>query len=355
VTEMTMRERMLALVQGRELDRVPFVMYDIMVPPDDVYEALGAGAIGLLRWCPIWRSEHANCRRTSELHREGEFRVERNTIHTPAGSISEVKVYEPALNSGAIREHFIKRREDYEVLWHYLEDAVILENYEQYYRDAEELGDNGWPLAHVERTPWQQLWVEWVGLETLALHCADYPDRVERTIDLLTQRARKIFEIAASSPAPFIDFPDNLTITTIGPRRFQKYAVPLYDELSDMLAERGALAVSHMDGDLKGLAEDIAKCRIGGLDSFTPPPDNDMPVADAVAMWPEKRLWLNFPSSVHLQPEEIVRARADEILADAGYTGRLWIQISEDLPPGKVAYNVSDHHRCYRSLRQTLI
>ena len=36
VTEMAMRERMLALVQGRELDQVPFVMYDVMESPDDL-------------------------------------------------------------------------------------------------------------------------------------------------------------------------------------------------------------------------------------------------------------------------------------------------------------------------------
>jgi len=330
-----MRERMLALVQGRDLDRVPFVMYDMMERPDDVYAALGPGSIGLLRWCPIWRSEHPNCRRVSDSRYEGEYRIERNTIHTPVGSISEVKVYEPALGTASIREHFVKTGKDYKILWYYLDDAIILDNYEQYRRDAADLSDDGWPLANVERTPWQQLWVEWVGLETLALHCADYADRVEQTIDLLTQRARKIFEVAYRSPAHFIDFPDNLTIAPIGPRRFRKYTAPLYDELSDMLAERGALTVSHMDGDLKGLAEDIATCRIGGLDSYTPPPDNDMPVSAAVATWPEKRLWINFPSSVHLQPEDAVRARAQEILADAGHTGRMWIQISEDLPPGR--------------------
>ncbi|NLE45319.1 MAG: hypothetical protein GX620_11410 [Chloroflexi bacterium] len=332
---MTMRDRMLALIQGRELDRVPFVMYDIMAPPRLVDELLGPGRMGLLRWCPISRAEYPSCRLESESHYEREFRVERNTVHTPVGSISETKVFEPALNSGAIREHFIKTREDYEVLWYYLNDAVILDNYEQYRIDAAELGDNGWPLASVERTPWQQLWVEWVGLETLAVHTVDYPEHVARTIEMLTKRARQVFEIAYRSPAPFVDFPDNMTLPAIGRRRFRDYAAPLYDELSEMLAERKAVTFCHMDGDLKGLADDIARCKIGGLDSYSPPPDNDMPVADAVTLWPEKRLWMNFPSSVHLRTPAVVRAAADEILQIAGHTGRLWIQISEDVPPGR--------------------
>ena len=82
-----------------------------------------------------------------------------------------------------------------------------------------------------------------------------------------------------------------------------------------MLADRGIPVFSHMDGMLKPLWKDIARSRVGGLDSFTPTPDCDTTVAEAVAMWPEKRLWLNFPSSVHLAPPAQIRADADQILA----------------------------------------
>lgn len=46
------------------------------------------------------------------------------------------------------------------------------------------------------------------------------------------------------------------------------------------------------------------------------------------------RLWLNFPSSVHIEPPARIRAVADQILAEAGHSGRLQIQISENVPPG---------------------
>ena len=38
------------------------------------------------------------------------------------------------------------------------------------------------------------------------------------------------------SELTYIGFPDNLTIAPIGPCRFQKYAVLLYDSLSDMVS-----------------------------------------------------------------------------------------------------------------------
>jgi len=332
--EMTMRERILAVVQGREMDRVPFVMYDGILPVAEVQQHLGRKRIGLMRWSNVHRVETPHCCFETQEYYRGETKWQRITLHTPAGSIYEERAFEPVYGSSSIRKHYVQEPEDYEVLWAYLNDGIVVEDYDHYYRDAAELGDDGVPLVAVERSPYQQLWVQWVGLDQLGFHFVDCPDRVEKTIDLLRARARKIFEIARRSPAPFIDFPDNITAPAIGPKRFKEYCVPLYNELADMLSERGALVFVHMDGDLKPLWQAIAESKVGGLDSFAPAPDNDTTVAEAVALWPEKRLFVNFPSSVHLRPADQVRAEAETILAAAGHTGRLQIQLSENVPYG---------------------
>jgi hypothetical protein len=108
----------------------------------------------------------------------------------------------------------------------------------------------------------------------------------------------------------------------------------------------------HMDGDLKALWDQIGTCGINCIDSFSPAPENDTTVAEGLAMWPGMHLLLNFPSSVHLaDPAEIYRT-AREILAQGGKPGRIWIQISENVPPGrwKVSYSeifraIQDHAR----------
>ncbi len=213
-----------------------------------------------------------------------------------------------------------------------MEDSVILDNFDQYYRDEAELGEDGLVMAVTEKTPWQQLWIVWVGLEALSYHLIDYADYVEHTFDLLTRRERQIFEIAYRSPAPFISIPENLTAPAIGVARFRKYCVPLHNELAGMLAERGAPVVVHFDGMLKPLWNDIANSLIKGVESFTPVPDCDTTVAEAVALWPDKILMINFPSSVHLETPAQIRATTEEILDAAGHTGRLQIQISENVP-----------------------
>ena len=46
------------------------------------------------------------------------------------------------------------------------------------------------------------------------------------------------------------------------------------------------------------------------------------------------RLGVNFPSSVHLGTEEVIYAKTMELLEQGGLSGRLQIQISENVPPG---------------------
>ncbi len=330
---MTNRDRLAAILQRREIDRVPVIMYDDMLPLDEVRACFG-DKIGRLRWSAVHKVVTPHCRTETQEYWVNGARWERTVLYTPKGSLTQERIFEPVYNSGSYRKHYVVKPEDYEILWAYLEDGVVLEDYDRYYADQAILGDDGLPLPAVERSPYQQLWVEWVGLDRLSFHFADCPDRVEKTIEMLKARERSIFEIVARSPAKLIDFPDNITAPTIGLKRFQQYCVPLYNELAERLVEQGMPVFVHMDGNLKPLWEAIAQSKVGGIDSLSPTPDNDTPVAEAIRMWPEKRLFINFPSSVHLRTYEEVRAEAENILNAGGRTGRLEIQFSENVPFG---------------------
>jgi len=330
--KMCMRDRMLAVIQGKEHDQIPFAMYEIMFPPQEAFDLLGRGNIGIIRFSPIVRFEHPNCRFVSDLYYEGGHKMQKTILATPKGNLEEIRIFEPMYDSSTAVKHFISQPSDYEIFWSYLQDCTAFENYDHYLQDCADLGEDGLAKAELERSPWQQLWIEWVGLEGLSIHQCDCPDLVEETLIRLTERARKTFDIAFHSPAPFIDIPDNITAPAIGIKRFQKYIRPFYDELGNLLAERGAPLFSHMDGFLRPLRFEIAETNVRGMDSFTPTPDCDMSIAEAVTLWPEKILWVNFPSSVFMQAEDKIREKMNEILTCAGHTGKLQIQISENIP-----------------------
>jgi hypothetical protein len=335
---MTMRDRILAVIHGREHDRVPFCQYEGVFPTEELWEVVGRGNIGLIRWSSVHATETPNCRFEWEEYEVGDRRAARSTVHTPAGSLAEERIFEPAYGSSSVRKHYVVEPEDYQVLLAYLRDTVVRENLDQVVRDREALGDDGIPMPALTRTPYQQLWVQWVGLEDLSLHMADGLELVEGCVAEMTRICLETYEAARSAAQrvglDMIEIPDNVTAPAIGPARFRRYCVSLYDRLADMLDGLDVPVYVHMDGDLKPLWDEIGASKVGGLDSFSPTPDNDTSPADAVRLWPDMRLWLNFPSSVHIRDDAGVYAVATDILQQAGHTGRLQIQISENVPTG---------------------
>lgn len=335
----TMRERMLAVVRGHEVDRVPFVQYDAAAAPnEDIWSVIGRDGMGLLRWCSAHRFVYPNCRFVERKIRSDRLEGLHTTLHTPAGTLERTAWYDPTYHSLATEHHYVRRPEDYRILAAYLRDVEVVEDTYSLRKAIEELGDDGLPLCAVARTPYQQLWVQWVSLEDLCVHLVDVPEAVEEVISLLAGIERKIYRIVRSVAdrieLPFVDIPDNITAPTIGPAYFRRYCLPLYQELAALMAEVNVPVIAHMDGDLKPLWGLIGESGLGGIDSFSPPPDNDTRVADAVRLWPRMRVFLNFPSSVHLAPPQQVYQAARTILEEGGHTGRIWIQISENVPPG---------------------
>ena len=337
-----MRERMLAVVQGRAHDRVPFIQYSgLAAPNEEIWAVIGRENMGLLAWTGAHTTASPHCRFVTEDIVLNGHKGFRTTLHTPEGSLFEERLYEPTYGTSAAASHYVKEPEDYRILMAYFRDIVIRKDLDGLCRTVRDLGEDGLPHLATVRTPYQQLWVQWVDLRDLAVHLALEPELIEEVVAQILDIQRRIFRVvceavAEGAPIPYVDVPDNITAPAIGVTYFRKYCMPSYKELADMLAETGkdVPVFVHMDGDLKALWGAIAESAVRGLDSFSPQPDNDTSVAEAVAQWPEMRLCPNFPSSVHLAAPEEIYQQTRRILSEAAHTGRLQIQISENVPPG---------------------
>ena len=58
-----------------------------------------------------------------------------------------------------------------------------------------------------------------------------------------------------------------------------------------------------------------------------------MTLGEARAAWPDKVLWLNFPSSVHLKPDEQVKRATIDMLNEVSSCRGIIVGITEDMPP----------------------
>lgn len=330
---MTNRDRLLAVLQGRELDRVPFIQYDNMAPNEEVWSLVGRENVGLLRWSGIHGTQAPNCSWDTVPIERKDHRGQRRTLHTPAGDLTEEFVSEPALGTMSRHERFVKEPKDYLALRAYLRDVIVTDDTAHFLRDWQQLGEDGLPHISLMRTPFQQMWIEWANLDDFCAHLADCPEIVEECMSLMADIIRRVLEIARTVDLPYVVFGDNITAPIIGEKLFRQWCVPSYNLAAEMLAERGTPVFVHMDGDLKPLWKAIGESGVGGIDSFSPPPDNDTTPAEATGMWPNMRIFANFPSSVHLAPPEHIHRRASEILDEAGHSGRLVMAISENMPP----------------------
>ena len=55
-------------------------------------------------------------------------------------------------------------------------------------------------------------------------------------------------------------------------------------------------------------------------------------LAEALDAWPDKVLWINFPSSLHLASLEVIRETTRDFVALGRETNRVIIGITEDIP-----------------------
>ncbi len=343
MAQMTQRERMIGFLKGEPIDRLPLCQYnDMNAPNTEIWDALGTDAMGVLRWHPSWTYELNECRMEIEPVTVEGNPGHRTTIHTPVGSITEVRHELPFLTWDAVAsEYYIKRIEDYEVLLAFLDDMTVKPYPEKINEIVEELGEQGLPQVSMPRTPYQSLWIEWVKMDDFGLHLADEPELLDRVMCRLGEHFITCVHatVEARKDAEFyhVTIGDNVHAPLIGPKMFEKWCMPYYNQASEILQAAGIVMFCHLDGDLQSIAHVVDQCTFHGFDSFAPTPDNDTTVAEAVARWTDKFIWANFPSSVHLESEDVIYRTARQMLDDAREYGdpkKFWIQFSENLPPG---------------------
>lgn len=322
---MTLREQTLAALRGARTERVPFTCYLGLLPE-------GGEAIPSL--CLVTSAQVATMATpgvTIASEEIGSGR-RRQRMETPWGALEREVATEAGYGSAWTMRHWIQRSEDYAVIERVIREAEITPAPEACQQARERVGDRGVVLASVGRTPLQRLWIEYSGIERLSYDLADCPEAVEGVLAAMLAQSRRLLEIAAASAADLIWLPDNITGEVAGPALFERYLAPYYREACEVLLPAGKLPCCHMDGMLAPIRDNIAATPLPVIEAFTPPPDGNLSVAEAAAAWPEKALWLNFPSSVHLcAPEEIMRVTG-ELVEQAGGRPGFAIGVTENIP-----------------------
>ena len=357
---MTIRERMLAVLQGEEPDKIPVCVYDFMLRrspweatqlPRDWYRRLKERGLGLVPFGPFsgpsgfGGAGMPDVRLTRTEYAESGIWKSRSTYETPVGSITSVMMADRkgSTNWGATpEEYLVKQPSDWRVI-NYLTKGIVdnlTPRYERFEMAKNELGDDGLIAAVTAGTAWQNAWKALAGPERAVIDFHEQPDELQEYIDLNKRWHSRLAELAAGSPADWVFIGDHISDMT-SPRYYREYCLPIYEIYSKQLAGTGKTLTVHMDGRLGNLRKEIAETPIDAVESFSVPPTGDMTLAEARSTWPDKMIFINTASHLAWAEPEEVRTFYEALAQEWGSKKGFLLELSEQLPLETVEAHMS--------------
>jgi len=330
---MTPRQRVEAVLLGKGPDRVPFTVYESKLPQCSVERQLrNEGLCIMNRLYPGFRTVTPNC--TIESHSFVDSAtgksLTRTVTHTPKGDL--VQVNEPAGFTTWRHQLPFQGPEDYDKLIALADDTQYEPDYESVEKARLLLGDDVFLRGGMGYSPLQSIIYDYMGVETFCIEWAERRDKVLRLYEALTERDRRCYKVLADGPHWLCQYGGNVSPEVVGRERFEKYIIPHYNEFAEILHERGKMLLVHLDANCGLLKDLIAESGIDVIEAFTPAPDTDMTMAEARQAWPDKIIWINFPSSVHLGGEQLIYETTCRLIDEDAGSQKLLIGITEDVP-----------------------
>jgi len=331
---MTARERIETALRGERPDEIPFTIYASKPPTEAVLPTLKARGMGLVERIGVYGMQFPNCSSASTRYEEDGTQLVRTDIHTPCGDLHAIR--QPAGFTTWTHKFLFTDEDDFKAIAFYLNDAVVTPSYDRAHQMLKDQDDNTIIRASFGLEPLQHLISGGVfGTMNFCLQWMENRDEMLELYRIMVEKRRAAYPIVAQSPVGHANYGGNVVPEIVGLDAFQKYYVPNYQEAAEEMHRHGKLIGVHFDANCRLFADDIARMDLDYVEAFTPAPDTDMTLREAREAWPDKVIWINYPSSVHLRSEEEVEQITVELCEAADPGSGFLIGITEDLPANR--------------------
>ncbi|OGV39539.1 MAG: hypothetical protein A2X48_12950 [Lentisphaerae bacterium GWF2_49_21] len=314
--------------------KVPFTIYESMIPQCAVERELRNRGLCIVFRHNVVKSYYPNVKIRHETTFENSRQLIRKYFETPYGTLSNL--IEPAGFTVWHHEKLFKSPDDYQALRFLLQDQVFKPDYEAFAKAEQAFGEDAIFRTTFGLEPLQDLISgEYIKMQDFCMEWMVNRDEILKLYEILVEKKRSIYNIVAESPASHANYGGNVVAEIICKETFEEYFVPHYNEAAEAMHKNGKLIGCHFDANCSLIAESINSTDLDYVEAFTPAPDTDMTLAEARKAWPDKVLWINFPSSVHLEDTAKVKQITCELLEQTGSMEGLLMGITEDMPPEK--------------------
>jgi uroporphyrinogen-III decarboxylase len=223
---------------------------------------------------------------------------------TPVGQIQLIYVYADSMiqMGGAeplLAEHLIKAEEDYRTVEYIVERAEFVPLFDSIFNDEKMLGENGYVVPCLHRLPFQQMLLEYLGEMQLFTAVYENPDLIDRLLALLDEQYMEIINQLSALAVLYVEIPDNLDGMMTNPRLFEKYSLPYYQKYTGILHGQGKKVGCHTDGNVKPLLDLLAQSGLDVCESFSPFPLTECTFEEAWETWRNGPIiWGGIPSPI---------------------------------------------------------
>jgi uroporphyrinogen-III decarboxylase len=315
-------------LRGEAPGFVPFSFYDVLLPRGLDVTPLQARGMSICARRHVVRTVMPDVR--VQHIDEGKGR-QRTVYVTPVGTLTEAW-QEAAYGSLSPVEHLIKSKEDYRAAEFMVKNTRYEPVYEEFLLERKRIGESGYTMAHSGYSPLEGIQIMWLGQERFCYEIMDNEDAVMGLYAAMVSSHKAMYELIAAGPAEVCLYGGNIVPSMLGPDRIRDLVLPCVREFAGRMEERGKKLGCHLDADNRLIMNVLADSNLHLVEAFTPPPDCSVSVEEARRMWPHKLLWVNFPASVLIGPEEQIRQVTNMILEQAGGREGFLMGITEDVP-----------------------
>jgi uroporphyrinogen-III decarboxylase len=317
---MTNRERILAIMEGKPPDRIPWIprlaiWYEAnrrrgTLPEEYREKSLreverdvfgGTAARDAVIYHTSFRNVEVREHQPSEMETLTEY-------VTPHGTVTSRLRGTERLRANGIQdsqvEFLLKDREDYAVVEYLLEQTEYGPAYEEYQRYDQDVGDEGYPMVNCGDCPFHHWMRALAGYDQAYFHLNDYPDEVEHLLAVITDRYKEtVWRHMLDSPARLLMHGHHLSSQMTPPPLFERYILPYYQELSPLVRERGKVLALHGDNDTRQILSHIQRAGFGMVECFATQPMVETTMAEARAAWGDRVIvWGGVPSVILEDP-----------------------------------------------------
>lgn len=309
---MTHKERILAAARKEPVDQLPFgaridVWYNYHSAHDslpekykgwnmvEILRAQGAGS--QLRHYRNWKEEYSNM----EVEIKEDPPRTTTTWKTPKGSVSMTRVLTVQEGPWIAYEvnHPFTKKEDYEIIFHILENTHLVPDYDEFYRKHEILGNDGVLMTGMASySPMQRIMRYWLGFERFFFELHDNKKEVEHLFELEKEVAKQRIKILSGIPLEMVQVCSNWSDEFHTPV-FKKYFEPWLKETSEYFHSIGKLTHVHADGEMKRLAPFFPDTKIDIAEAWSPVPMTSLTTSEIKKMWGDKvTIWGGIPATM---------------------------------------------------------